>query len=87
VKRRSVCTEQERLDLANIMVACTLGCDHLFELGYIYVDTDGAIRLAEKVSQTAALAEAAGELEGRRCSAHQESSAKYFDWHREAVAA
>ena len=82
IKRRSLCSEQERRDEANVMAACTLGCDHLFELGYIYVDGDGEIKSAEQAAQTAALAEAASEIDGRRCTAHTALSAKYFDWHR-----
>jgi hypothetical protein len=86
IKRRSFCSEQERRDEANVMAACTLGCDHLFELGYIYADADGQIKSTDKASQTEALALAAGELDGRRCAAHTGLSAKYFDWHREEVA-
>ncbi len=38
IKQRSECSEDERLDPENVMAACLLGCDILFERGYIRVD-------------------------------------------------
>jgi hypothetical protein len=87
IKRRSECDERERRDLANIMLACTLGCDHLFELGYIYVDPRGAIRGSAASSATEALREALARLEGQVCTAHRAASEPYFAWHRETVSA
>jgi hypothetical protein len=85
VKRRSTCAEQERLDLANIMIACTLGCDHLFELGYIYVDPEGQVCAREDSAATPQLHYAIGRVAGRICDAHSPSSEPYFAAHREAA--
>lgn len=42
---RSLSTEEERGEFAAIaMLACALGCDALFEWGYVVVDASGAIR-------------------------------------------
>lgn len=50
IEQRSQCSNSERLDLANIvMSACRLGCDELFERGYISVGDDGAIILGGAV--------------------------------------
>jgi hypothetical protein len=84
IKRRCECSEQERRDEANIMLACTLACDHLFELGYIYVDTAGTIRGSDRAvtSATPAVAQAVGRLAGRTCTAYGTASASYFAWHQ-----
>jgi hypothetical protein len=88
VKRRCECSEQERRDEANIMLACTLGCDHLFELGYVYVDTAGMVRASDRAttSATSAVAQAVGRLAGRTCTAYGDASAQYFAWHRSKAA-
>jgi len=40
IKRRSVCTNAERLDFDNVAtLMCQLGCDDLFEKGYIFVSS------------------------------------------------
>jgi hypothetical protein len=85
IKKRSECSEQERRDPENIMCACTLGCDHLFELGYVYVDGAGVTRAVARANAPAALSAAVAALEGRICTAHTGSSGPYFAWHREQV--
>lgn len=81
IKKRSQCSEQERRDEHNIMCACTLGCDHLFELGYLYVDTTGTIRTRSRAKMTSAIQTAAAALAGRKCDAHSAASGQYFAWH------
>jgi hypothetical protein len=87
VKRRSICTEHERLDLANIMIACTLGCDHLFELGYVYIDPKGVVRPRASAAATPELNDAIERIAGRICAAHSSASEPFFAAHREAVSA
>jgi len=82
IKKRSECSEEERLAVANIMPACTLGCDHLFELGYVYVDERGAVRRGADRNITTALKASIAALEGLTCSVHAEISEPYFAWHR-----
>jgi hypothetical protein len=84
VKRRSLCSENERLDMANIMIACTLGCDHLFELGYIHVDGAGIVQPRDTDTITPALSEALDRIVGRTCPAHSAASEPYFASHRQA---
>lgn len=86
IKKRSVCSEQERRDLANIMPACTLGCDHLFELGFVLVTSDGVVTRGTTRSLTADLERAMNRVEGRACSVHSAASEPYFAWHRETMA-
>lgn len=82
VKRRSECSDEERAQLSNLMLACTFGCDHLFELGYIYVDSAGTIRRTPGRVATPDLDVLIFPLEGRPTRAHNERSSSYFAWHR-----
>ena len=84
IKKRSACSHEERLDVDHIvMAACRLGCDNLFELGYIAVDENGTIIASVPESiKTDALNVAVTQVEGRRCAAFNDRSRMYFDWHR-----
>ncbi|GLZ39043.1 hypothetical protein [Actinokineospora sp. NBRC 105648] len=84
IKKRSVCTPEERADLKNVaMLACALGCDRLFEDGHVAVGPDGVILVAEPTGVTGRLADLLAELRGGACSAHRPSTEQYFAWHRE----
>jgi hypothetical protein len=87
IKKRSKCNEDERRDTSNIARACTLGCDHLFELGYITIDDSGMIRRNTAQTTTPDLDATIAMLEGRKCSSHSPQSERYFGWHRLAVLA
>lgn len=67
IKKRARCNNEEKRDLANIaMLACTFGCDVLYEHGYITVQTGGALQvipLAGTSSRIAAYIQ--DTLEGR----------------------
>lgn len=86
VKKRSVSSYPERCDPSNIMGACVLGCDSLFEFGYVYVAADGKIHTSHHASGLPDLAEAAAALEDRACTAFSDDSADYFAWQRVNVA-
>ncbi|WP_410665973.1 hypothetical protein [Amycolatopsis sp. lyj-84] len=84
IKKRAVCTDQERRDLTHIaMLACSFGCDTLYESGWITVDQQGFVQtrpaddLPEGLLRTRLL-----HLQDRQCSAHSASSETYFAWHR-----
>ncbi len=83
IKKRASCTPAERKDLANVMPACYLGCDRLFENGYLYVDEHGIVRTAEPTSLTAALQNTLEHLNGLGCTAWNSASEFYFKWHRD----
>jgi len=84
VKPRSACTEEERKDIPHVaMVACALGCDALFEAGYLSVDGSGRIVTARReLRQSHALA-VLRDLEGRRAPAWSPAREPYFAWHRQ----
>jgi hypothetical protein len=80
IKRRSACTPDELRDLNNIMAACALGCDELFEHGYVAVDDAGVI--AARRIATGDLGMAVSRIAGRQCAAHGAASHDYFAWHQ-----
>ncbi|MGK5519014.1 hypothetical protein ACSNN9_06600 [Micromonospora sp. URMC 107] len=79
IKRRADATRNERLDMNNIMAACLLGCDALFENGHVHVDSGGKIRVAAGVAGD--LLAAVHHLAGRRCTAYDKQSRPYFEAH------
>ena len=83
IKKRSECTESERIDIPSVaFVACTLGCDTLYEHGYISVDVKGRV-IALRPCPDRHLEEAVSGLVGRSVDGWSQSSARYFAWHRE----
>ncbi|ANZ40419.1 hypothetical protein BBK82_34785 [Lentzea guizhouensis] len=86
IKKRSVCTDDERNDLANVaMLACRFGCDSLFELGHVTVDDTGRVRSWLEDGLGGRLRDHLEQLLGRSCSAHRTGSQPYFSWHRTNV--
>ncbi|WP_421663698.1 HNH endonuclease [Lysinibacillus telephonicus] len=81
IKKRSFCTNEEKLDYKNIvMPMCKFGCDDLFEKGYITVN-NGKIIVNNKII-TEPLSSYLNEIKGRECEYWNESTNKYFEWHR-----
>ena len=77
---RRLLDDAQRLDFASAaMLACTLGCDALFEFGYIVVNDDGT--LASGRHKSDAVQDAIDELTGRRCSAFSPKTAVNFRHH------
>jgi hypothetical protein len=83
IKPRAACTDDERRDLDNVVLAaCLLGCDALYELGYLTVDATGHIMPADG-PHAGAVAGRIGRLAGRRVDRHGAATAHYFAWHRD----
>lgn len=87
IKRRSLCTDEERLDIKNVaMLACVFGCDDLFEAGYIAVSEQGHVLTVTREPRLhGPVARHLDRLARQRCSAHSQGSAKYFTWHRDNI--
>jgi hypothetical protein len=87
IKRRSICTDDERRDLHHVaMLACTFGCDALYEAGWITVDPDGYIQTTPLgTAPEGRLRNQLQQLAGRRCQAHSHASESYFSWHRTTI--
>ncbi len=80
IKPRNKCSKAERLDFENIaMLMCSLGCDRLFEYGFIYV-TEGKILHNPRRELSQDLEERVKCLVGRGVDKWP-GRASYFQWH------
>lgn len=67
IKPRRLCTDDERWDFpATAMAFCLLGCDVLFENGYVTV-TEGGMITSGRPCTSAAVQDALRSLVGQRC--------------------
>lgn len=84
IKRRSECSEKEKVDFDNIgMLACLLGCDSLYEHGYLTVDRGGALLVSDRVAESPAVEEfVRAHLAGKVSSWWSPEREPYFAWHR-----
>jgi hypothetical protein len=81
IKKRSNCTEDEKRDFNNIVTSmCKLGCDDLYEKGYIGVE-DGTVVRLKGSDVTDGLIEDIDKIVGNKCSAWNDSTKGYFEWH------
>ena len=79
-----MCTEEEKRDAANnVMAACQLGCDALFERGYIGLDTTGHVIITKPGDISDSLATALDDLRGRQLNNWTSENAPYAQWHRQ----
>jgi hypothetical protein len=84
IKKRSMCTDDEKRDLANIaMLACTLGCDAVYEHGYVTIAPEGVLQvspLTAHVPEVAAYIH--DKLTGRTITWWTPKREPYYAWHR-----
>lgn len=83
IRKRHSCDPSQRRDEANIMPICLLGCDKLFENGYIYVDSSGVICAKHDAKGNPQLDPVINAFEGERCLSWSSASEPYFKWHRD----
>lgn len=83
VPRSKLNDEQRRSFDEVAMLACTLGCDSLFEHGLIVVSQDGTLQAGAKSGNTA-VEEARELLVNRICLAHDERTSEAFAAHQQA---
>jgi len=78
IKPRTESSEEERLDFeSNAMLTCALGCDALYEWGYVVVGPDGRIQ-AGQPAETPRIGAAVDALVGRNCTAFDEHTTQAF---------
>lgn len=82
IRKRHSCTSEMKKDLANVMPVCLLGCDRLFENGYVIVNAKGAIQAGQSGKIVPSVKSAIEHLVDKQCSAWSEEADEYFDWHR-----
>jgi hypothetical protein len=86
IKRRSNCTREERLDHNNVMPACLLGCDALFEHRYLTVEDGKLVGHSSRV-RSPAVRDAVVRLHGRQLNGVEWTEARmpYFVAHGETL--
>lgn len=84
IKKRSVCSTAEKLDIENIAVSmCRLGCDPLFEHGYLSVK-DGVVVGHPSREMTKATASYVDGVLDKQMAGWSPKHRKYFAWHLNA---
>jgi hypothetical protein len=86
IKPRNECTEKERVDPSVVMLACVLGCDSLFDKGFIYVDQNGVIKVSSKSDGYPDLSQFVSAINGQIATAFSENAKDYFAWHERNIA-
>jgi hypothetical protein len=86
IKPRSRCTPAERRDMEHIaMPICLLGCDTLFDRGYVSVSDKGRIITSIVKGNNKPLHSMLSQLNRRSCPNHTSDSEHYFSWHRDNI--
>lgn len=80
IKKRSFCTKLEKLDPNIVMPMCKLGCDEIYEKGYISVVNRQFINM-NKTPISDSLNEYIKSIENNECEYFSNDTKKYFDWH------
>jgi len=78
IKPRRDCDDEERKDLNVTMPVCKLGCDDLYEKGYIVVDDQGFIKTNNSRRNPNELVEFINQYEGKKCLYHNSETSEYF---------
>lgn len=81
IKKRSKCTDEEKKDVNVVMPACHLGCDKVYENGYVIVK-DGILKsnvLSKPSSKD--LTSFLRSIEGQDCKYYKKETVKYFKYH------
>ena len=80
IKKRSKCiNNEEKRNLNNVAPMCKLGCDELFERGYIAVKNKKIIVLNDQVTEI--LENYMKRLIGNECLNYNENNKPFYDWH------
>lgn len=82
VKKRAKCSFDERCDLAVVMPMCRLGCDELYERGFIGV-LDGSVQVSKHLVETEGLQDLLGLVRNRTIDRWSDRTSAYFQWHAE----
>tara|TARA_X000000950_G_scaffold150812_1_gene185828 strand:- start:852 stop:1811 length:960 start_codon:yes stop_codon:yes gene_type:complete len=85
IKKRKEATKKERLDLSIVMPVCKLGCDELFEHGYIYVDENNILKKNLEKDGTIELDHVIEKLIDKKIEYVNENNKRYFYHHRKKM--
>lgn len=80
IKPRSECSSQERKDINVVMPICTIGCDYLFEKGYLKIDRLGNIVINNSKKTTKELKLFMRQYEKKKCLYYNNKTKAYFEF-------
>lgn len=82
IKQRSECTFKEKKDFYNIVFpVCLLGCDSLYEKGFLGVNQSGFIEVSSCLNSSKSITSFLSRLNGKKCFCWNKNNSKYFSWH------
>ena len=80
IKKRSRCSDEEKRDLSSVATPmCKMGCDELFERGFIGIK-DNSIEISPHIKRTSSLDLYLKRLE-RSKPITKKGQSKYYEWH------
>ena len=82
IKKRSLSSDIERRNLNNVMPVCKMGCDDLFERGYIYINKKGRIKRNDEKEITSDLKQYLDSIVDKKSWFFNKKNAIFFDQHR-----
>jgi len=84
IKKRAECSIDDCLDYKNIvMPMCKMGCDDLYEKGYLYIEKGVIKKNSDKGNDLTPIMESyLRKFENKVCAYYSDRTKKYFDWHR-----
>jgi len=81
IKRRADCSVNEKLDYQNnVMPVCKMGCDDLYEKGYISISKGKVVRCPDKYL-TPSLKHYTDIIHNKSCEYATDGNKEYFKWH------
>ena len=81
IKKRATCDFNERINVNIVMPMCKMGCDQLYEIGYISV-AEGKVIDLHKGPTSAAVAAYLEDIVGNECHYYTEKTISFFEAHR-----
>ena len=80
IKKRTFCEPSERKDLNVVMPMCRMGCDEIYEKGYISV-LNGVFIDMDKTPTSNDLRDYINRVANSDCDYFGDETKNYFDWH------
>ena len=81
IKKRANCSIAERKDPNVVIAMCKLGCDELFEKGFIYVN-QGKVFKSNRKGMSKDLIDFIDKVHGLKCHSFNSENEGYFKWHQ-----
>ncbi len=77
IKKRCICTEEERKDINVVVPMCAFGCDELYEKGFVGVADGKVVTIKESGIET--VDNYISSIDGNTVDRYNENNKKYFD--------